>query len=294
MTRSNARRKVVKVAGTTQLQSAAVDEPQQSPQEPEFREGRGPIDWLGGWRTGIVAPLALLAVAIGLRIYQQFFAWKSGLDSSSHAFTLEWRTVLVGGLLGVGIVTLVWWGWLLRSAKNIAYKVSHDEEIRRIAVFWGLVGATSVCLYIEASFFPNQDGAWHQTAVRDTAFTPSHIPMFYIFFPLGITMTIGTYLYGRTRLPNIYGPAKGFPWSFALLIAASVTEMGQVAMNEWGHSLWIPEEFFAAPFHWPFVFYGWLAGGIFALWAETLIRMLTIEGDAAAGKVGSDLEEEAA
>jgi methane/ammonia monooxygenase subunit C len=151
-----------------------------------------------------------------------------------------------------------------------------------------------VCLYIEASFFPNQDGAWHQTAVRDTAFTPSHIPMFYIFFPLGITMTIGTYLYGRTRLPNIYGAAKGFPWSFALLIAASVTEMGQVAMNEWGHSLWIPEEFFAAPFHWPFVFYGWLAAGIFALWAETLIRMLTIEGDAAAGKTGSDLEEEAA
>jgi methane/ammonia monooxygenase subunit C len=281
------------VARTTQLQSAAVDE-SHSPDAPEFRPGRGPIDWLGGWRTGIVAPLALLAVAIGLRVYQQFFAWKSGLDSSSHAFTLQWRTVLVGGLLGVGIVTLVWWGWLIRSARNVAYKISHDEEIRRIAVFWGLVGATSVCLYIEASFFPNQDGAWHQTAVRDTAFTPSHIPMFYIFFPLGITMTIGTYLYGRTRLPNIYGAAKGFPWSFALLIAASVTEMGQVAMNEWGHSLWIPEEFFAAPFHWPFVFYGWLAAGIFALWAETLIRMLTIEGDAAAGKTGSDLEEQAA
>jgi methane/ammonia monooxygenase subunit C len=281
------------VARTTQLQSAAVEE-EQGPREPEFRPGRGPIDWLGGWRTGIVVPVALLAVAVGLRIYQQFFAWKSGLDSSSHAFTLEWRTVLIGGLLGVGIVTLIWWGWLLRSARHVALKISHNEEIRRIAVFWGLVGATSVCLYIEASFFPNQDGAWHQTAVRDTAFTPSHIPMFYIFFPLGITMTIGTYLYGRTRLPNIYGPAKGFPWSFALLIAASVTEMGQVAMNEWGHSLWIPEEVFAAPFHWPFVFYGWLAGGIFALWAETLIRMLKIEGDAAAGKTGSDLQEEAA
>ncbi len=281
------------MARTTQLQSAAVED-KQGPSEPEFRPGRGPTDWLGGWRTGIVAPLALLAVAIGLRIYQQFFAWTSGLDSSSHAFTLEWRTVLVGGLLGVGIVTLIWWGWLIRSAKHVAYKISHSEEIRRIAVFWGLVGATSVCLYIEASFFPNQDGAWHQTAVRDTAFTPSHIPMFYIFFPLGITMTIGTYLYGRTRLPNIYGAAKGFPWSFGLLIAASVTEMGQVAMNEWGHSLWIPEEFFAAPFHWPFVFYGWLAAGIFALWAETLIRMLTIEGEADAGKTGSDLEEEAA
>jgi methane/ammonia monooxygenase subunit C len=280
------------VARTAQIQPAGAGE-EASPQQPEFRPGRGPTDWLGGWRTGLVAPLILLAVAIGLRVYQQFYSWTAGLDSSSHAFTLYWRTVLVGGLLGVGIFTLIWWGWLIRTGAAIAHRVSHNEEVRRIAVFWGLVGATSVCLYIEASFFPNQDGAWHQTAVRDTAFTPSHIPMFYIFFPLGITMTIGTYLYGRTRLPNIYGARKGFPWSFALLIAASVTEMGQVAMNEWGHSLWIPEEFFAAPFHWPFVFYGWLAAGIFALWAETLIRLLGIEGEADAGKTGSDLEEAA-
>jgi methane/ammonia monooxygenase subunit C len=55
--------------------------------------------------------------------------------------------------------------------------------------------------------------------------------------------------------------------------------MMQVAMNEWGHSLWITEEIFAAPFHWPFVFYGWLAAGIFALWAETIIRLLGIEAE---------------
>jgi methane/ammonia monooxygenase subunit C len=53
-------------------------------------------------------------------------------------------------------------------------------------------------------------------------------------------------------------------------------------MNEWGHSLWITEEIFAVPFHWPFVFYGWLAAGIFALWAETLVRLLQIEGEAEA------------
>jgi methane/ammonia monooxygenase subunit C len=276
------------VARPAEIQQGSNDTTTQEPVE--GRPGRGPIDWLGGWRTGIVAPLILLAIAFALRIYQQFFAWKGGLDSSSHAFTVEWRTLLVGGLLGVAIFTLAWWGWLLRTGRTIALRISHREEVRRIAVFWGLVGATSVNLYIEASFFPNQDGAWHQTAVRDTAFTPSHIPMFYIFFPLGITMTVGTYLYGRTRLPWIYGAHKGFPWSFALLIAASVTEMGQVAMNEWGHSLWYPEEFFAAPFHWPFVFYGWLAAGIFALWAETLIRLLGIEGEAAAGKTAGDLE----
>jgi methane/ammonia monooxygenase subunit C len=243
------------------------------------RPGRGPIDWLGGWWTGLWTPVALLAIAFGLRAYQQPFAWKYGIDSSSTDFQRYWWSVLFVGLIGVGAFTLLWWGWLIRSGMKVDQNPGHDEEVRRIAVFWGLIGAISVCLYIEASFWPNQDGAWHQTAVRDTAFTPSHIPMFYWFFPLGITLTVGTYLYGRSRLPKVYGVEKGFPWSFALLIAASVTEMMQVAMNEWGHSLWITEEIFAVPFHWPFVFYGWLAGGIFALWAESLIRLLGIEGE---------------
>lgn len=268
------------MASTTQVQATATEE--QRPRDADFRPGRGPIDWLGGWRAGIVAPLIILAVALAWRVYQQFTAWTKGLDASSHDFTVYYRVPLVVCLVGVTVFTLGWWGWLIRSGKRIAQKISHAEEVRRIAVFWGLVGATSVTLYVEASFFPNQDASWHQTAVRDTAFTPAHIPMFYLFFPLGITMTVGTYLYGRTRLPKVYSVTKGFPWSFALLIAASVTEMMQVAMNEWGHSLWIPEEIFAVPFHWPFVFYGWLAAGIFALWAETLIRLLAIEDEVAA------------
>ena len=50
-----------------------------------------------------------------------------------------------------------------------------------------------------------------------------------------------------------------------------------VAANEWGHSLWISEEIFSVPFHWPFVIYGWLAAGMFAVWGETLVRMFEIE-----------------
>jgi len=41
--------------------------------------------------------------------------------------------------------------------------------------------------------------------------------------------------------------------------------------------LWISEEFFAVPFHWPFVVYGWLAGGMFAVWGETILRLYEIE-----------------
>ena len=79
---------------------------------------------------------------------------------------------------------------------------------------------------------------------------------------------------------KVYGANLGFPWSFFFLIAASITEMMQVAMNEWGHSLWITEEIFAAPFHWPFTMYGWLAGGMFALWGETILRLYQVEKQA--------------
>jgi methane/ammonia monooxygenase subunit C len=247
------------------------------------RPGRGPIDWWGGWRVCIVGCVAFLALAIAIRIFQQFTAWSIGIDAASRDFSLYYRSLFYAEVFSVSVATLWWWGSLVRRGRKVVTKeITHGEEVRRIAVFWGLVGITCVILYIMASFWPNQDGSWHQTAVRDTALTPAHIPMFFLFFPLGITFTIGTYLYGRYWLPKVYGAEKGFPWSFFLLIAASVTEMAQVAMNEWGHSLWITEEIFAVPFHWPFVFYGWLAAGIFALWAETLVRLLQIEGEAEA------------
>jgi methane/ammonia monooxygenase subunit C len=253
-----------------------------SPEDRPERPGRGPTDWLGGWRTMFIASGLLAASFIALRVYQGYFAWynEAGLNASSQAFVTYWFTLFVGEVLVAGAITVGWWGWLVVKGQRLVDKpITRSEEVRRIAVFWGLIGATCVTLYFMASFFPNQDGVWHQTAVRDTALTPSHIVMFFWAFPLGITMTIGTYLYGRYWLPKIYGAEKGFPWSFFLLIAASVTEMMQVAMNEWGHSLWITEEVFSAPFHWPFVTYGWLAAGIFALWAESLSRLLQIEDE---------------
>jgi methane/ammonia monooxygenase subunit C len=253
----------------------------------------GPIDWLGGWRTCLVGCTSFLLVAVAIRIWQQFTALEAGLDSSSQAFTNEYRTLFYAEVFAVTVGTLAWWAYLVRNGREVVkVKATHEEQVRRIAVFWGLVGTTSVIIYIAASFFPNQDGAWHQTLIRDTALTPNHIPMFFLFFPLATTITVGTYLYGRFWLPEVYGAEKGFPWSFFLLISAAVTEMSQVAMNEWGHSLWITEEIFAVPFHWPFVWYGWLAAGIFALWAETIIRLFQIENEIAE-PAGAGGQEEA-
>jgi hypothetical protein len=70
------------------------------------------------------------------------------------------------------------------------------------------------------------ESGWQLASDGDPGYGPhsgvhSHV---LFWFPAGITMAIGTYLYGRYRLPKVYGPDKGFPWSFGFLIAASVTE----------------------------------------------------------------------
>ena len=246
----------------------------------ESKPGRGPIDWWGGHRLTFVGPLVFIVIAAAIRIWQQGNAWTIGIDASSPAFTRTYRVLFYSEVTASGVIGFWWWTYLIKKGRKIVdEEVPHEVEVRRIANFWGLISTISVELTIMASFWPNEDGSWHQTAVRDTALTPAHIPMFFLFFPFGIILTVGTYLYGRYWLPKVYGAANGFPWSFFLLISASVTEMMQVAMNEWGHSLWITAEIFAVPFHWPFVLYGWLAAGIFALWAETIIRLLGIEAE---------------
>lgn len=243
-----------------------------------------PTAWSGGHRTGLWAIAIVSLIFIGLRLYQGEFAIPYGTDASTPEFTTYWMGLTAVQLAGVGLFTGVWFGWLVVSGRKIVNQPrTHKEEQRRIAVFWGQVGMISFHLYWMASFNPNLDGSWHQTVVRDTAFTPSHIPMFFYGFPMAITLVLGTYLYARYRIPHVYGPGKGFPWSFGFLLAASVTEVIQIAFNEWAHSLWITEEIFSAPFHWPFVFYGWLAAGIFALWGETIIRMYGIQADLDAG-----------
>ena len=121
------------------------------------KPGRGPIDWLGGWRTCLVGCSTFLLLALAIRIFQQYTAWTDGIDASSQGFAQTYRALYYAEVLAVTIGTLVWWGYLVRKGRQLVNReISHDEEVRRIAVFWGLVGTTSVILYIMASFWPTR------------------------------------------------------------------------------------------------------------------------------------------
>ncbi|MEA2565089.1 MAG: methane/ammonia monooxygenase subunit [Actinomycetota bacterium] len=217
--------------------------------------------------------LVAVTIAVAYRIYQQAFAWSKGTDAASADFAHYWMSLMVIELIGLGVFAAVWYARILRIKP--LEPATPEQEAGRIMKLWAGLAVLSFILYMEASYTAEQDGSWHMVTIRDTHFTPSHISIFYFWFPLGAIVTVGLFLYARRTLPGLF-KNKGIPLSFTLLIMATLLEVSQVAFNEFGHTLWIPEETFANPFHWSFVFFVWLAGGIFGIWFQTAMRLVEL------------------
>jgi methane/ammonia monooxygenase subunit C len=224
-----------------------------------------------------------MAMAIGIavvyRIYQQLFAWSKGTDAASADFAHYWMSLMVVELIALGVFAAVWYARILRITP--LEPASPEQEAGRIMKLWAGLAVLCFILYMEASYTAEQDGSWHMVTIRDTHFTPSHINIFYFWFPLGAIVTVGLFMYARRTLPGLF-KNKGVPLSFTLLTMAVLLEISQVAFNEFGHTLWIPEETFANPFHWSFVFFVWLGGGIFGIWFQTAMRLIELGKEKAA------------
>jgi methane/ammonia monooxygenase subunit C len=94
-------------------------------------------------------------------------------------------------------------------ARNIDALAPREEMRRLIALIgWLLVYAFTV--YWGASDFTEQDGAWRQTVIRDTDFTPRHILEFYLSDPIHIIAGWGAFMCGRTRIPQFSKRSKEY------------------------------------------------------------------------------------
>lgn len=231
----------------------------------------------------VISVTLMSALMVAQRVYQGLYAWQYGRESSSPEFAKYWMSLFWFNLTVATIVFVVWAGYLLWTEPRETTRLAPREELKRLRILWTYIMALCVALYWAASFFGEQDAAWHQVVVRDTALTASHIVLFYFTFPGAIAFSILSYLYARTRLPHIYRD-KGFPLSFGMVISGTILLMFEVAFNEWGHSFWIAEELFAVPFHWGFVIFGYLGGAIFAIWFQTYPRISELYKLAASGK----------
>ena len=205
-------------------------------------------------RPAIFMILLIAVVMASLRMFQQVFAWKTGLDSTLPAFDATWMLLLKSQLIVIPLLWVGTWSYLWATRDRHLDQLRPKDELRRYMTFvlWLLVYAFSV--YFAGSLFAEQDASWHQTVVRDTSFTPSHIVLFYGTMPLYVTFGVGSFLYAMTRLPKF---AARISIPLTLVVVGPFLILPNLGYNEWGHAFWLMEEVFTAPLHWGFVVLGW-------------------------------------
>ena len=225
--------------------------------------------------------LVLSVLFMSARIYQQIFAWTTGLDSTSVEFQTHWMRLLYLEFALEGLAATALWGWIWRTRDRNLAALQPSEELRRYMRLIGWLIMYVFAVYW-AEFFAEQDATWHQTVVRDTEFTPSHIPLFFGAMPVFIIMGVSSYLYARTRIP-LFAQRHSVP--FLIAVAGPFMMLPNVGFNEWGHTFWIMEEIFSAPLHAGFVVFAWAAlclGGILMQAIPRIVELAQGEAQRAA------------
>lgn len=219
----------------------------------------------------LIAVGVLCAFYIGVRIYEHVFGWNAGMDSFSSQFQSYWMNLLYVAATLEAIAFLALIGFLWHTRDRDVANVAPREELRRIFHLLGWILAYGVAFYWGASYFSEQDATWHQTVIRDTAFTPLNIIKFYISYPIYIIVGAGGFVYARTRLPTF--ACKGVSVAYAFFFIGPLMILPAAALSEWGCTFWYMEELFVAPLHWAFVFFGWFALGAFGVSLQILGRL---------------------
>ena len=204
----------------------------------------------------------LAAFFVSLRLYQQAFAFKYGLDSTTPEFQTYWVTLFqieVPAIFTLGAIGGAYL-WFTRD-KNLD-ALTPEVELRRYfgLIAWFLVYAFSFVFV--ASVFGEADATWHQTVIRDTALTPSHIVTFYASIPTFISLGACAFLYAMTRIPMY---SKNYSVPLIMVVFGPALILPNLGFNEWGHAFWFTEEVFSHPLHWGFPIIGWMGlavGGV--------------------------------
>ncbi len=270
--------------------------------QPEVRESP-----LFKVRHLVLTLLGLTVIYLGARGYQAVYAWSTGLDAFAPEFERYWMNFLYVELALEATLTALLWGWLWRTrdrhleeywmhflereavlervkgqalkellSKELGHSLamlSPREELQRNLTHLIWLAAYAWALFWGLSFFTEQDATWHQTVIRDTDFTPSHIVVFYLSYPMFILVGGGAFLYAKTRVPYF---VKGWSIPYLMSVVGPFTILPNVGLNEWGHTFWFMEEIFAAPLHWGFVVLGWFALAIMGVLLQAFASILSL------------------
>lgn len=223
-----------------------------------------------------------LAVGVGLimlsiygfyRWYQQTYALSMGLDSTTPEFELYWMTLLKVELVVIPLIAAVLWPYLWITRDRHIDRLSVDDELTRYFTYILWIFLYAISFFAVVPLFGENDAAWHQTVVRDTSFTPSHIVVFYACIPMFIVLGVGTYLYATTRLPK-YADKTSVP--LVLAVVGPFMILPNLGYNEFGHAFWLVEEIFSHPLHWGFVVMGWSVLALGGLLMQVMHHLIDI------------------
>lgn len=228
------------------------------------------VKYKSPWRNVGIVLFLLSLVYVAYKVYQHKMAFTVGLDSFEAEFDTYWMSALYiqFAVLGVIGTSLLGWIWLTRDQdlQNLA----PSTELQRYMNLLGWLVVYLATIFVLGCVYTESDAAWHQVTVRDTDFTPTHIPLFYFCVPVFIITGISSFLWARTRLPEF---AERISIPFVLVVSGPFMIMPNVGFNEWGHTFWYAEELFAAPVHWGFVVLGWSAMAAGGLLMQIIKRM---------------------
>jgi len=224
------------------------------------------------WRTS--ATIFLIgAAAIGIiRWYQQTYSFQYGLDYFEPEFATYWMSVFyieVTLIVLFGVIGTVW-VWFTRPKEVI---MSPHKELKMYLGLLAALAGFGILAPIAAQFFVEADAAWHQVAIRDTDFTPTHIVLFYGLIPAGLAGGVIGFLWVHTRMPDFKNRVS---FNMALAISGVILVMPNLGFNEWGHTFFYAEELFGAPIHWGFVTLGWAIFAIGGLIIQILNRIVKL------------------
>jgi len=211
-------------------------------------------------KRNMIAGAALYCVFYAwVRWYEGVYGWSAGLDSFAPEFETYWMNFLYTEIILEVVTASILWGYIWKTRDRNVMSITPREELRRHFHHWVWLVMYGIAIYFGASYFTEQDGTWHQTIVRDTDFTPSHIIEFYLSYPIYIITGVASFLYAKTRLPAYQ---DGLALQYMVSVIGPFMILPNVGLNEWGHTFWFMEELFVAPLHYGFVFFGWAALGV--------------------------------
>ena len=236
-------------------------------------EAVGPAGRLIPWKPLLLVAAAISVMMISVRVYQQFYAWTAGMDYFSADFQFYWMNLLYAQWVveAVAATSILGYIWLTRDhdLDNLAPTL----ELRRYFRLIAFITIYVFIVYWTGSFYAEQDAAWHQVAIRDTDFTPSHIPLFYLCMPTFVIAGVAAFLYARTRLPEF---SKRVSIPFVIGVSGPALMLPNLGYNEWGHTFFFMEELFSAPIHWGFVVLGWSVLALGGLLLQIMRRIVEL------------------